>query len=247
MDLRHCLLSSIGGKGGRLDCIVDRLILGSCKLGNGMKTAVVTETEINEVADALRELCNEISNAVGDHDPDDVNDHKNLETAVEISALHAGDILSDIETIQMRFVSDGERAIDPSAGREFPADRRELVGSSRNALLAALHSLNGVRGHDSTSPLDGNKAEIPISQSELATIRAVIKGAIELHGAELGSKLIQRALAELLELLREIYERLRTLMALAVAGSILFTLVKLLEKAVSALDTLLKNAQSIVV
>lgn len=212
-----------------------------------MKTAVVTEEEIKEVADALRELCSEISDALVDHNLDDVDDHKNLESSIETSAIHAVDILSDIESIQTRFIDDNKPVVDSPSGIESPADRRELTVSSRNALLAALHSLDGVRGHDSTSPRDSNKAEIPISQSELATIRAVIKGAVELHGAELGSKSIQRALVELRNFLREIYEKLRELAALAVAGSILFILVQLLERAIDKLDILLRGTQSIVV
>lgn len=211
-----------------------------------MKTTVVTEEEIEEVAGALRELSNEISIATLDYDLDDKDERKELEITLEFSEIHAADILADIESIQARFVTDGEEASDPSDEQVLAIDQRRLLGGSKHALLAALNSLNGVRGYDSTSPLDNNKTEIPISRSELDTIRSVLKGAIELHGADLSSNHIRIALAELLKFLREVYEKLKTLAAVAVAGSILIALVKLFEKAINALDTLLASAQFIV-
>jgi len=211
-----------------------------------MKTTVVTEEEIEEIADKLREIWEEISLANSDYDFDDKNEQKLFVSALGLSETHIGDILAEIEGIQERFTPNDSGSSDPPDQRDLQIDQRRLLAGSKYALLAALNSLDGVRGHDTTSPLDNNKTEIPISHSELSTMRSLLKGAIELHGTDLNSNYVQLALSELLKFLREIYEKLKTLAAVAVAGSILYSLVKLFENAVHALGTLLTGVQFIV-
>ena len=206
-----------------------------------MKTTVVTEEEIEEIANALRELSNEISNASHEYDLNDKDEQKKLIDALEQSETHASYVLFDIQTIQERFVPDGDEESDQSDERSSAQDQRRLVGASKHALLAALNSLDSVRGHDSTSPLDNNKTEVPISQAELYTIRSLLKGTIELHGADLSSNYIRLALSELLKILREVYEKLVSLAAVAITGAIVFALTKLFEDAIGALETLLKS------
>ncbi len=218
-----------------------------------MRTAVVSEKEINKLVAELESLLDELSMLESDLPSDFYTDDvQELQDAVSNASSEAyqlqaflSDVLNEVKEIQFRFHA---KSIDGPNLEGSGSDRpllSEAVENSRSALLSALNALEGVRGNDEVGKRLDNRAELPITGSELQTLRAVVASALAMHDVQSTNPEPWRALAELKDFLAQTYKRLKEISAIGTAGTILYVIVDLIRTVVEKLDILLQSVQII--
>lgn len=215
-------------------------------------TFVIEHDEIISIIDDLESVVVDsdlLHNSIFLIDNDDVQDDIN-NLSMEILDINQGldSAVSSLKEIRDRFSTvtpEGQQSL-------FPDDRSQndktfSVTESKNAILSALNSFEAVKGHDQTESKYDNKEEIPISASDIETIKSVLKSSLSLHNTNVPNSYITNALAELKNFLQQTYERFKVMASNIVAAGVIYVIADAILNVVKMLDLMIKNSNGIMI